>query len=373
MPRGTMKLKRKEFADLKQGGMKVNEYLNSFIQLSRYAPEDINTDEKKQDMFLSGLNDDIQFQWLNTDYTDFQHMVDKVIVIENKIREMEKDGKRKMPFSEQSSGSNVRPRFMQPNQFYKPPQMNRPPMPVQVPRSQFPIQRPYFQAQRPSFQTQRPQQQPLRHNGQQPSHQSMQQGPYSNAPTTHGAPPQGNRTGGACFKCGLTGHFAWQCPTQSTTTGAGNQVKPQGQQNFMRGRVNHMTSKEAQQAPGVVLGMFLASSLPATILFNSEASHSFIPSSFVAKHSMPIATMKHTMLVSSPGGEMRTKHICPAVSISIRGVDFPSNLILLDSKGIDIILGMDWLSKYDGVIQYARKAVKLTKKDGTSVEFVAIV
>jgi hypothetical protein len=47
VPRGTMKLKRKEFADLKQGGMTVNEYLNSFIQLSRYAPDDINTDEKK--------------------------------------------------------------------------------------------------------------------------------------------------------------------------------------------------------------------------------------------------------------------------------------------------------------------------------------
>jgi hypothetical protein len=78
------------------------------------------------------------------------------------------------------------------------------------------------------------------------------------------------------------------------------------------------------------------------------------------------------MLVSSPGGEMRTKHICPVVSISIRGVDFPSNLILLDSKGIDIILGMNWLSKYDGVIQCARKAVKLTK-DRTSVEFVAMV
>jgi hypothetical protein len=51
VPRGTMKLKRKEFADLKQGGMTVNEYLNSFIQLSRYAPDDINSDEKKQDMF----------------------------------------------------------------------------------------------------------------------------------------------------------------------------------------------------------------------------------------------------------------------------------------------------------------------------------
>jgi hypothetical protein len=173
--------------------------------------------------------------------------------------------------------------------------------------------------------------------------------------------------------CGLTGHFAWQCPTRSTTPRAGNQVKPQGQQNFMHGRVNHMTSEEAQQAPEVVLGMFLASSHPATILFNSGASHSFISSSFVVKHSLPIATMKHTMLVSSPGGEMRTKHTCPAVSITIRGVDFPLNLILLDSKGIDIILGMDWLSKYDRVIHCARKAVKLTKKDGTSVEFIAMV
>jgi hypothetical protein len=141
----------------------------------------------------------------------------------------------------------------------------------------------------------------------------------------------------------------------------------------MHGRVNHMTSDEAQQAPDVVLGMFLASSHPTTILFDSGASHSFVSSSFVVKHSLPIATMKHTMLVSSPGGEMRTKHICPAVSITIRGIDFPSNLILLDSKGIDIILGMDWLSKYDRVIHCTRKAVKLTKKDGTSAEFVAMV
>jgi hypothetical protein len=111
VPHGTMKLKKKEFADLKQGSMSVNEYLNSFIQLARYAPDDINTDEKKHDMFLNGLNDDIQFQLLNTDYTDFQHMVDKVVVIENKIKEIEKDGKRKVSFHGQLSRSNVRPRF----------------------------------------------------------------------------------------------------------------------------------------------------------------------------------------------------------------------------------------------------------------------
>jgi hypothetical protein len=125
VPRGTMKFKKKEFADLKQGNITVNEYLNSFIQLSRYAPNDINTDEKKHDMFLNRLNDGIQFHLLNTDYADFQHMVDSAIVIENKLKEMEKAGKRKMPFHGQPSRSNVRPRFSQANQFFKPSQMNQ--------------------------------------------------------------------------------------------------------------------------------------------------------------------------------------------------------------------------------------------------------
>jgi hypothetical protein len=106
-----MKLKKKEFTNLRQGSMTVNEYLNSFIQLSRYAIKDIDTVEKKQNMFLKGLNDDIQFQLLNTDYVDFQHMVNKAIAIESKLKEMEKDVKRKMPFPGQSSGSNVRPHF----------------------------------------------------------------------------------------------------------------------------------------------------------------------------------------------------------------------------------------------------------------------
>jgi hypothetical protein len=57
----------------------------------------------------------------------------------------------------------------------------------------------------------------------------------------------------------------------------------------------------------------------------------------------------------------------------MRGVDIPSNLILLDSKGIGIIPCMDWLSKYDRVIQCARKAVRLTKKDRVTVEFVATI
>jgi hypothetical protein len=49
----------------------VNEYLNKFTQMSRYAPDEVNSDEKKQDAILNVLNDEIQFQLLNTDYEDF--------------------------------------------------------------------------------------------------------------------------------------------------------------------------------------------------------------------------------------------------------------------------------------------------------------
>ncbi|CAN6216464.1 unnamed protein product [Urochloa humidicola] len=55
IPAGLMKLKKKKFHALKQGGMSVSEYRDRFIQLSRYAPEDVDSDEKKQDQFLEGL------------------------------------------------------------------------------------------------------------------------------------------------------------------------------------------------------------------------------------------------------------------------------------------------------------------------------
>jgi hypothetical protein len=58
VPLGTLKLK-KEFSELDQGNMTASEYLNQYIQLLRYAIDDVNTDEKKQDTFLKGLKDDI--------------------------------------------------------------------------------------------------------------------------------------------------------------------------------------------------------------------------------------------------------------------------------------------------------------------------
>jgi hypothetical protein len=84
-----------------------------------------------------------------------------------------------------------------------------------------------------------------------------------------------------------------------------------GQQNYARGRVNHATAEQAQDAPGVVLGTFFVSSVPATVLFDSGASHSFITKLFVAKHDIPMSSMKTHFLVSSPNGEMKSTYVCP--------------------------------------------------------------
>jgi hypothetical protein len=135
VPRSTLKLKKKEFSGLNQGSLTVNEYLNQFIQLLRYATDDVDTNEKKQDMFLKGLKDEIQFQLLKTDYPNFQHLVDKVIIIENKLKEMKKDCKRKMGYQGQHSRSNTKLRFLQPRQFVRAPFLNRASM--QVSRLQF--------------------------------------------------------------------------------------------------------------------------------------------------------------------------------------------------------------------------------------------
>jgi hypothetical protein len=111
-------------------------------------------------------------------------------------------------------------------------------------------------------------------------------------------------------------------------------------QNYVRSRINHVAIEDAQEAPNIVLGTFLVNSNTTIILFDLGAPHSFISAEYVAKYNLPVSLFKWRMVVSSPGGDMLARQVCPRVNIKIRGVDFIANLIVLDSKGIDVILGM---------------------------------
>jgi hypothetical protein len=84
VPEGIMKLKKKEFQDLKQGSMIVSEYVTRLTQLSRYAPSDVDTDEKRHDCFLNGLNDGLAYALEARDFENFHAMVNKALVLENR-------------------------------------------------------------------------------------------------------------------------------------------------------------------------------------------------------------------------------------------------------------------------------------------------
>jgi hypothetical protein len=79
-----MKLKKKEFEDLNQGSMSVSKYVTRFTQLSRYALNDVDTYEKKQDWFFNGLNDGLSYSLEAGNFINFQDMVDKDLVLKNR-------------------------------------------------------------------------------------------------------------------------------------------------------------------------------------------------------------------------------------------------------------------------------------------------
>jgi hypothetical protein len=77
-----MKLKKKEFQDLKQGSMTMSEYVTRFTQLSHYASNDVDIDEKKQDCFLNGLNGGLAYALEACDFENLHAMVNKALVLE---------------------------------------------------------------------------------------------------------------------------------------------------------------------------------------------------------------------------------------------------------------------------------------------------
>jgi hypothetical protein len=136
--------------------------------------------------------------------------------------------------------------------------------------------------------------------------------------------------------------------------------------------MNHVAVEDAQAALDVIIDMIFVNDNNAIVLFDSGASHSFIAANFVQKYNLPLSMLNNRMIVSFPRGDMNAGHVFPKVSILIRGVQFLANLIVLESKGIDMILGMDWLSKHNGLIDCAKKAVRLTPSSGKELEYVAV-
>jgi hypothetical protein len=93
--------------------MFVSEYRDRFTQLSRYAPEEVDTDEKRQERFLEGLIRPLNYQLQSHTFPNFQTLLNKVNGLESKRKELS-DHKRK--FQGQSC-RNTRQNNSQGSQF----------------------------------------------------------------------------------------------------------------------------------------------------------------------------------------------------------------------------------------------------------------
>jgi hypothetical protein len=260
--------------------MSVNEYVTKFTQLSRYAPHEVNTDEKKQECFLNGLNDRLAYALEAQDFENFQGMVNKALVLENHRGVMEH--KRRLGHQQQP-GSSSRPRVTTPSAG-----------PVFHPAQLLFQSRPQVAGQ--GYSTLQRQAMPRPNDSQTPIARNQ------NVQRTQAAQNKlpGERR---CFTCGEKGHFANQCPnprnrpppaaasTPAPTRGA-NFVPVAARQNFVRGKVNHVTVEEAQEALDVVIGTFSINDLSAVVLFDSGAPHSFVSAAYVEKHNLPMALLR---------------------------------------------------------------------------------
>jgi hypothetical protein len=131
--------------------------------------------------------------------------------------------------------------------------------------------------------------------------------------------------------------------------------------------LNHLTAEEAVIAPDVTLGEFLIDSVLATVLFDIEAQFSYISTKFVKERSLPTKPRPSPILTTSPLGEKRSTLECRGVKLVFEGQLFTTDLTVLESTGIDVILGMDWLEKHNRMVSCNPRFIQLEHPSGTKV------
>ena len=138
-----------------------------------------------------------------------------------------------------------------------------------------------------------------------------------------------------------------------------------------QGHVHYTTIEEILAGEVVTAGMFLVNQHPAFVLFYSRASHSFMSQIFASKHDQSIVTIdKGGYSISAARNNISTNQIVRDVRISISNQEYTLDLVVLLGLGIDVILGMKWMSGHRVLIDTSTRTIMLREPQSNNAFLV---
>src|SRR4051812_33212033 len=257
-----------------------------------HAPEDIDTDAKRKERFLKGLNGDLRIPLSIAYAPNYQSLLDQAITLDNNIR---KEENRKRKFNNHKTHSDVSHKKHHSYEESGSHSSHRP-------EGHFHRGNGHNNNGHRSNGDHRNHHSGGNRNGHNNGHRNGSHNGNNGQlrPNSEGKRDLSEVT---CYKCRKAGHYSNNCPEKKAEDAA----KPNP---FQKGHVNHLDVEEVMNEPEAVMGTFPLNSVSALFLFDTGASHSFISRAFVNKNGFSTETIGRTIKVSSPGGEMIVNSGC---------------------------------------------------------------